>query len=83
MFQIKNFSFSYPNSSKKSLVDINLNFNEGEVVLLVGPNGGGKTSLLKSLMGIIPSMTGGISHGGIEYLKNQFLLIQFQNWLVK
>lgn len=69
MFQVKNFSFSYPNSYKKSLDDINLNLNKGEVVLIVGPNGGGKTSLLKSLMGIIPSMTGGNSEGKVEFLK--------------
>ena len=69
MFQVKNFSFSYPNSSKKSLDNINLSLNKGEVVLVVGPNGGGKTSLLKSLMGIIPSMTGGDCEGSMEYLK--------------
>src|ERR1700734_1873865 len=39
---------------------INFNVNAGEVVTLLGRNGAGKTSTLKSVMGIISKRTGSI-----------------------
>lgn len=37
---------------------------EGEVLALLGPNGGGKTTLLKTLLGLIPPLGGEIRLGG-------------------
>ncbi len=36
---------------KEVLHDINLNINEGETHVLLGPNGSGKTTLLMTIMG--------------------------------
>ncbi len=44
-----NVSFSYPGSDKAVLQNINLKFNPGETVVLVGLNGAGKTTLIKLL----------------------------------
>ena len=44
-----NVSFSYPGSDKPVLQNINLKFNPGETVVLVGLNGAGKTTLIKLL----------------------------------
>jgi branched-chain amino acid transport system ATP-binding protein len=48
---------------------INFNVNAGEVVTLLGRNGAGKTSTLKSIMGIIGKRTGSISFGGTEIIR--------------
>src|ERR1700716_2300583 len=45
---------------------INFNVNAGEVVTLLGRNGAGKTSTLKSVMGIIGKRTGSIRYNGQE-----------------
>ena len=40
--------------------DVSLAFDAGEVLCLLGPNGGGKTTLFKTLLGLIPRQGGGI-----------------------
>lgn len=40
------------------LADVNLSVNELDFVGLIGPNGGGKTTLLKVLLGLLPPMQG-------------------------
>ena len=48
--EFKGVSFSYPGTEKKVLDNINVTFNSGEKIVLVGLNGAGKTTLLKLLM---------------------------------
>ena len=43
---------------------INLDVNEGEILGVLGHNGMGKTTLLKALMGIIPTTSGQITFDG-------------------
>jgi iron complex transport system ATP-binding protein len=40
--------------------DINVALAEGEVLALLGPNGGGKTTLLKTLLGLLPPRGGDV-----------------------
>jgi zinc/manganese transport system ATP-binding protein len=52
-------------------------FSDASMTAIVGPNGGGKSTLLKALAGFVPLMTGTIDFGGIKpneigYLPQQF-----------
>lgn len=44
------------------LQDISLEIAEGEVIAIIGPSGGGKSTLLKAILGIVPFSTGSISY---------------------
>lgn len=52
-FEIKNLNFSYPNSDRKVLSNINLTINKGEYIVLCGSNGSGKTTLLRHLKSVL------------------------------
>lgn len=49
IIKIKNLNFSYPDSKKKVLDEINIDINEGGFVLLIGESGCGKSTLLRQL----------------------------------
>ena len=44
--------------------DIDLEVNAGEVLCVLGPNGGGKTTLFRTLLGLLPAHAGSIALGG-------------------
>ena len=46
------------------LKDINLSFNKGECIALIGPNGCGKTTLIKSILGMVVPDSGEIRVNG-------------------
>lgn len=50
--------------SKVVLRDVNLDVNPGEVLGLIGPNGGGKSTLLLTLAGLIRPTTGSVTVRG-------------------
>jgi zinc transport system ATP-binding protein len=47
------------------LEDVNLSVYEGDFVGLIGPNGGGKTTLLRVLLGLLPPMRGEVCVMGL------------------
>ncbi len=53
-----NLSIGYPERLVGS--GLNVRIAEGEVLALLGPNGGGKTTLLKTLLGLIPARAGDV-----------------------
>lgn len=57
LLQADNITFGY--SSKTVLHDVSLSIRKGEIVSLLGPNGCGKTTLLKVLLGLHPLRQGG------------------------
>ncbi|MCP3942986.1 MAG: ABC transporter ATP-binding protein [Desulfobacteraceae bacterium] len=55
---LENISFCY--NKRQILEDVNLLVKKGEFASIVGPNGGGKTTLLKLILGLIKPSTGKI-----------------------
>ncbi|MGN8645319.1 metal ABC transporter ATP-binding protein [Gracilibacillus sp. HCP3S3_G5_1] len=56
--EMKNVNFHYGN--RQALSNINFTINEGDFIGLVGPNGGGKTTLIKLLLEMEKPTTGTI-----------------------
>lgn len=74
MIEIKNV---YKNFGKLEVLnDVNLSFNNGECIALIGPNGCGKTTLIKSILGMVIPSKGSIKVKGelisqnYQYRKN-------------
>ena len=52
--EFRNVTFSYAGSEKPALKNINLTVHAGEIVLITGPAGSGKTTLCNCMNGLIP-----------------------------
>ncbi len=66
MIKFSNVSLIYPNSTTTVLENLNLEIQEGELVLVIGSTGSGKSSLLRLINGLVPHHTGGILAGDVS-----------------
>ena len=67
MIKISNLSVCYKNENKhtKVIENANLKVKKGEICAIIGPSGGGKSTLLKVLAGIIVDYTGEVLIEGV------------------
>ena len=56
--QFENVSFGYKENEPAVLKDISLDIRKGQTVAIVGPSGGGKSTLIKLILGYYPLSTG-------------------------
>ena len=59
IINIKELSYSYKNNSK-ALENINLSIQDDDFLAIIGPNGGGKSTLLKLILGLLKPQSGKI-----------------------
>jgi urea transport system ATP-binding protein len=64
MFEVRNLSAAYGQS--QVLHGIDLSVGAGEIVALIGRNGMGKSTLMKSLIGVMPVSSGNILIDGTD-----------------
>lgn len=66
MILLKNISYSYPFQKDKAVNSITLEVNRGEVVLLTGESGCGKSTIIKIINGLIPHYFKGNLDGEVQ-----------------
>lgn len=64
--ELSDVSFSYPESNKKVLKDLNLHIKPSERVLISGSNGSGKSSLIHVIAGLYEIQQGNILYQGVN-----------------
>ena len=64
IIKIRNLNFSY--DKQVVLEDINLDYSSDEFLAIIGPNGGGKSTLLKLILGLLKPQSGEIKLFGKE-----------------
>ena len=69
MLEIINYSKSY-NGKDKTVDNINLTINEGDLFAFIGHNGAGKSTTIKSIVGILDFEGGDILINGTSIKKN-------------
>ncbi|MEU0663167.1 ABC transporter ATP-binding protein [Streptomyces lavendulocolor] len=65
MIRFENVTVTYADAGAPTLAGVDLTVPEGELVLLVGPSGVGKSTLLNAVSGLVPHFTGGTLRGRV------------------
>ncbi|WP_175408678.1 ABC transporter ATP-binding protein [Streptomyces sp. TRM64462] len=65
MIRFEDVSVTYVDAAAPTVEHVDLTVPEGELVLLVGPSGVGKSTLLGAVSGLVPHFTGGTLRGRV------------------
>ncbi|MFD6322688.1 ABC transporter ATP-binding protein [Streptomyces sp. NPDC058442] len=65
MIRFENVSVTYDGLPEPSVRGVDFEVPEGELVLLAGPSGVGKSTVLGAVSGLVPHFTGGTLHGRV------------------
>ncbi|MEU6532038.1 ATP-binding cassette domain-containing protein [Streptomyces sp. NPDC046928] len=65
MIRFENVSVTYDGAAAPTVDGVDFEVPEGELVLLVGPSGVGKSTVLNAVSGLVPHFTGGTLRGRV------------------
>ncbi|MEU2419555.1 ATP-binding cassette domain-containing protein [Streptomyces sp. NPDC007851] len=65
MIRFEDVSVTYEDAARPAVQGVDFEVPEGELVLLVGPSGTGKSTLLNAVSGLVPHFTGGTLRGRV------------------
>ncbi|MFG3017831.1 ABC transporter ATP-binding protein [Streptomyces sp. NPDC048254] len=65
MIRFEDVSVTYEGAARPAVRGVDFEVPEGELVLLVGPSGTGKSTILNSVSGLVPHFTGGTLRGRV------------------
>ncbi len=68
LIEVSDYSFRYRKAKTMALQHIDFRVNKGEVLAIIGPTGAGKTTICRSIVGLIPSLFYGKMSGSIQVL---------------
>ena len=63
--KLSNLKFAYSEAADETIKDISLEVSEGKFIAFVGPSGGGKSTLIDLILGLLPPSSGSISISGL------------------
>jgi ATP-binding cassette, subfamily B, bacterial PglK len=67
---LKNVTFRYPATEQDTLKDIGLSIERGSTVGFVGPSGGGKSTLIDIILGLLSPASGSVNVDGVDIQNN-------------
>jgi len=63
--KLSNLKFAYSEAADETIKDISLEVSEGKFIAFVGPSGGGKSTLIDLILGLLPPSSGSIAISGL------------------
>ncbi|MGI8461187.1 MAG: ABC transporter ATP-binding protein [Solirubrobacterales bacterium] len=66
LLSLERFTYAYPGSAEPALREITLEVGPGELIVLAGRSGCGKTTLLRAACGLVPHFFGGEASGALR-----------------
>jgi energy-coupling factor transport system ATP-binding protein len=66
VIRFEDVTVTYPDADRAAISDVSFAIGEGELVLVIGPSGVGKSTLLKCVNGLVPHFTGGRLSGRVR-----------------
>src|SRR5437762_8325469 len=72
IIELQNISYTY-NGQENVLENISFSLHKGDYLGIIGPNGGGKSTLLKIMLGLLQPKSGSVKLFGAD-------IRQFKDW---
>ena len=79
--KLENLSFSYPNSDKIILDNINLEIKKGEIIGIFGESGSGKTTLINIILGLLDFEKGSLTFNGKKITQKEWSKLKIASYI--